>query len=325
MPAADLLVLACLAAVLALSGASKLRAREETEDAFASLRVPAWMPRRLGAAALPWLEIALAAGLVASPSRILVVVAIAAAVLMATYTLLVARALTFDEPVTCACFGRLGGHRVDRLTLVRNVLLTGLGAWAVEVAAGGGSVPGAAGALDRPGWAAVGAAVVVALVAALVAAGGRPVEGAYGDAELDYQRTPIPFARLDFPDGTSQSLRDLASTGARLLVFLSSGCGSCIRVSEHVDDWSARLAPAVDLVTVYTSGTTEFLHHDPDLVALDPDATVRAVFNIPSAPAAVLLGADGLLAGGPLGGRNDITQLVEDVLAELESAPDAAT
>lgn len=321
MPAADLLVLAFLAGVLTFSAATKLRARRETEDAFVSLRIPAWVPRRKAAAALPWVELVLAAGLVAAPSEGLVAVAAGVTVLLAAYTAVIARALTFDEPVTCACFGRLGGHRVDRLTLIRNVLLTGLGVWAVIVALDGGSLPGAADALDAAGWGSVAAAAAVAATAALIAAGSRGPTGPYGERELDYLRTPIPFARLDFPDGRTETLRDLASQRARLLVLLSPNCGSCRRVAEHVDDWADRLAPTVDLVTVYPTGLDPALAigHADALIAFDPEGNVRAVFGIPGTPAAVLLGADGLLAGGPVGGRDAIVRLVEDVLAELEA------
>lgn len=327
MPVADLLVLTCLGAVLASSCVAKLRAREETQDAFVSLRIPAWIPSRPAALALPWLELVLALGLVVAPGTLLVAVASAATVLLTAYTLIIARALTFDEPVTCACFGRLGGHRVDRLTLARNVLLTGLGVWSIVIAIDGRSVPSAVDALDSAGWQAFAAAGVVAATVALIAAGDRGTTGPYGEGELDYLRAPIPFARLDFADGRSETLRDLASTGARLLVFLSTGCGSCTRVAERIDEWSTSLAPAVGVLTVYTSGTEMFLEHDHDLVAFDPDGNVRAVFNIPGTPAAVLLGADGLLAGGPLGGKGNITRLVEDVLAELGAAhsePDSA-
>lgn len=318
MPLADLLVLGFLAAVLATSAATKLRARRETEDAFVSLRIPAWVPRRKAAAALPWVELVLAAGLVVAPSAVLVPVAVAVTALMVTYTLLIGRALGFDHPVTCSCFGRLGGHHVNRMTLLRNVLLTGLSVWAVLIALREDSLISAAGALDSAGWAAVAAAVVVVVTAVLIAAGSdRP--GAYGEGDLDYLRTPIPFGRLVFPDGRSETLRELAANRARLLVVLTPHCNPCLEIAEQVDGWSQRLAPAVDVVTVYPAGVDarQVVGHSPDLVAFDPDRNVRAVLGITGTPAAVLLGADGLLAGGPVGGRNNIRRLVEDVLDEL--------
>ncbi len=322
VPVADLLVLGFLAGVLCLSGVTKVDAREETQDALVSLRVPVWVSRRLVAAALPWAEIVLAGGLLVAPAPLLVAVAGATTALMTAYTLLIARALRFAEPVTCSCFGRLGRHRVDRLTLVRNLLLTALAVGAVVVAARGGSVPAAVASMDAGDWWTVIVAGIVIAAAVLVAAGGREQPEAYGGDELDYLRAPIPFARLDRPDGRSETLRELASTRARLLVLLNPTCGSCLRVARRVDDWAERLAPSVDVLTVYSTrlAPDQHLEHARDRVALDPDANVRTVFAISASPAAVLLGADGLLAGGPVIGKDAIVQLVDDVLGELETA-----
>ena len=38
-------------------------------------------------------------------------------------------------------------------------------------------------------------------------------------------------------------------------------------------------------------------------------------------PGAVLLGADGLMAGGPVAGERDVEQFVEDVMEQLAEAP----
>ena len=323
MPVADLLVLTCLSGVLALSGIAKLRAPEETQDAFVSLRVPTWIPTRPAAAALPWLELALALGLVGAPAGLLVLVASVTTMLLAAYTLLITRALGFAEPVTCACFGRLGGHRVDRLTLARNVLLLALAGWAVTIGAEGRSFLGAVDSADAGEWAAVAAALLVLAATALIAAGGGPT-GPYDEGDLDYLRAPIPFGRLELADGGVETLRGLASTQARLLVFLSPGCGSCVRVAALVDDWTRRAAPALGVQAVYPDGTEQHLDHDPALVAFDPEDNVRSVFGIEGTPAAVLLGADGLMAGGPVVGKGSIARLVEDVLGELEAAEQRA-
>lgn len=302
-----------------MSGAAKLQALEETQDAFVSLRVPTWIPTRIGAAALPWFEILLAMALLVTPGRGLIVVAVVCMGLVATYTLLIARALTFDEPVSCSCFGRLGGHHVDRLTLVRNLVLVALAGWAIAIGANGRSFLGAVESADSGEWAAVAAALLTLTAATMIAAGGEPT-GPYGEGELDYLRAPIPFGRLERPDGSVETLRQLASTQARLLVFLSTGCGSCMRVAALVDDWKARLTPAVGVLTVYSTGTDGLLEHDPALAAFEPEGNVRAVFGISGTPAAVLLGADGLVAGGPVAGKGSVVRLVDEVLAELDSS-----
>ena len=117
--------LLAVAAVLAVSGLAKLADREATEDMFGSLRIPL-VPAALGALVLPWAELAMAVGLVLTRGRLLLAVTLLTVLVFAAYCAVIARALTFDPPVSCACFGKLGGHRVDVSTLVRNTLLVAL-------------------------------------------------------------------------------------------------------------------------------------------------------------------------------------------------------
>ena len=125
-PEAALVVLLTLVAVLATSGAAKLRDRRATRDAFDALRIPGLVPADAAATALPWVELALAVLLVVSPAGVLVPVGVATLLLMLAYTAIIVRALGFDEPVTCSCFGSLGRHEIDRTTAVRNLLLSAL-------------------------------------------------------------------------------------------------------------------------------------------------------------------------------------------------------
>lgn len=323
-PVAAVLVALTLAAVLATSGVAKLRDRLATRDAFDALRVPGVVPKDATAAALPWAELALAALLLLSPAPLLAPVAVAVLVLMLAYTALIARALGFDEPVTCSCFGSIGRHDVDRTTLARNLLLTLLAATLTWWAFTGGSVPAAATDLDTGGWWALLAAAAAAAVAVLVV--GAPGDGAAPEGELlDYERQAIPYGVLALPDGRTSSLVELAATQARLLVVLSPGCGPCVRTAEHLDDWAARLAPAVGLLAVYpdVASAAAAPQHSRELSASEPELNVRRVFSA-GTPAAVLLGADGYLAGGPVAGEDAVAEFVEDVLSVLADEPSPA-
>ena len=51
----------------------------------------------------------------------------------------------------------------------------------------------------------------------------------------------------------------------------------------------------------------------------DPQGTLARIFGV-GTPAAVLLGGDGLLAGGPVRGRDQVVDFVGDVRAELLDA-----
>jgi uncharacterized membrane protein YphA (DoxX/SURF4 family) len=326
-PVAALVLALTLAAVLLTSGLAKLRDARATRDAFDALRVPPVVPADLAAPALPWIELALAVLLLVAPATGLVLVAALVLLLMLAYTALIGRALGFDEPVTCSCFGSIGRHDVDRTTLARNVLLTALAAVVLWFAADGGSVPSAFGALDGGGWAALAATLAAAAVAVLVLGGpATSSPTAPRDADLlDYERQATPYGALTLHDGTTTSLVQLATTQARLLVVLNAACGPCVRTAERLDDWAARLAPAVGVVAIYPDEASARAagEHASDLSAWEPELNVRRVFSV-GAPAAVLLGADGYLAGGPVAGEDDVAAFVEDVLDAITEQPSPA-
>ena len=323
-PVTALVVVLTLSTVLLTSGVAKLRDPRATRDAFTALRVPGALPVDLGAAALPWVEIAAAALLLVSPPGWLVPVAVVAVLLMLAYTGLVARALTFDDPVTCSCFGSIGRHEVGATTLVRNVLLTGFAGVALWVAADDGSVPAALGALDHAGWWTLAATAAAVAVAVLVvgAPPAVPSEPANDEEPLDYERQAIPYGALTVTGGRTVSLSELSARQARLLVVLNPGCGPCVRTAEKLDDWAARLAPAVGVVALYPdeASAAAATEHATELAAWEPELNVRRVFSV-GAPSAILLGADGYLAGGPVGGEDEVAELVAEVAAQLAVPP----
>ena len=163
-----------LAAVLALSGAAKLGDRAGTADAIVSLRLPPALLSLRVPRLLPWLEIVLAGGLVLAPGPGYAAAAAAALVLTAAYLAVVSRALTFDEPVSCACFGRLTLGDVTPLTVVRNAVLVLLAAAALVDGVRHGAILGRLGDLDGTGWSWLGMAVLSAATTGLVLHGGSP-------------------------------------------------------------------------------------------------------------------------------------------------------
>lgn len=318
-PVAALIVVATLAAVLLTSGAAKLRDTRATRDAFDALRVPTVVPPDMSAKALPWVEIVLAILVVTAPAGLLVPVAAALVLLMLAYTWIVARALGFDEPVSCSCFGKLGRHTIDRTTLGRNLLLTALAVAIAWFAIDGGSTPSAAAELGADGWWALVAAAAASAVAVLVAGGASGQAPRAGDGELlDYERQPIPYGMVTLPSGQTSTLAELARTQARLIVVLNPGCGPCVRTAEKLDDWVARLAPAVGVLAVYPDRASSLAaaEHAPELAASEPELNVRRMFAT-GTPGAVLLGADGFLAGGPVTGEDAVTEFVAEVILQV--------
>lgn len=322
-PVAALIVVLTLALVLLTSGIAKVRDTRATRDAFDALRVPHLVPLDAAARVLPWGEIGLAVVLLAAPAGWLVPVAAVVVALMLAYTWLVARALGFEDPVSCSCFGSLGRHEIDRTTLARNVLLTVLAVVLGWFALDGGSAPAAMADLDAGGWWALVAAAGAAAVAVLVtggAVGAQPSRAS--DAELlDYERQPIPYGVLTLPDGRTSTLSELARTQARLLVVLNPGCNPCVRTAAKLDGWAAQLATVVGVLAVYPDegSAASASEHAPELGVFEPELNVRRLFSV-GTPAAMLLGADGFMAGGPVRGEDDVAEFVQDVIAELAAS-----
>ncbi len=324
-PVAALVLVLTLSAVLLTSGVAKLRDRRATQDAFIALRVPAVVPAGPSARALPWVEIVLAVLLLVTPTGLAWVPAVAVLLLMLAYTALIARALRFDEPVTCSCFGSIGRHEVGPQTLGRNVLLAVLAGVVLSYVLDGGSAPAAVGDLGATGWWALLATLAAVAVALLVAgppAGASARPTVHDDELLDYERQPIPYGVLTHLDGKSATLAETSTTQARLLFFLNTHCGSCLRIADKVDGWADRLDPAVGVLVVYAhewAAADQELHR-PELATWEPELNVQRVLGLSGTPAVVVLGADGLLAGGPVVGEANILELVEAVLAEVEPA-----
>lgn len=341
-----------LSLTLLVSGVAKLGAREDTADAMASLRLPARPLHRSVATVLPIAEIVLALALWVPVTGVQVPMSVLVAALMLAYLVIIARALTFEEQVECSCFGTLASPTVSRSTLARNVVLTGLGVAAV-VAASTGEMARAV--LESPlallGW---GGALAVAIVLTALALGGRDSAPASGPANppgrartggpsregealprdadsssleeelLDYERAAIPAGVLQRADGSLLTLRQLTAQQAALLIFVSEGCGPCERVMDHLPGWLPSLTPFMQVKTVFrrpVDGLRERTAQRVGEHALhDLQFSAREALGAKSAPSAVLLGADGLLAGGPVTGGSGVIEFVDEIQEQLVAA-----
>lgn len=202
-----------LAGLLALSGAVKVRHVEATRSAFTQLRMPPGLTSSAAPRALPWAEILLAFALVLAPQPLAVPVAVLALILCLGYLAVIVRALGFDHPVTCGCFGELRLGEVTGRTPARNallVLLASLTLWSASAEA----APGAR-LLAAPATTWAWLAVTIVSGAILLAT--------FGEAK-----------------GASRPLRDLGARGALLLVFVSPGCSPCAETISAIADWTRR-------------------------------------------------------------------------------------
>ena len=325
-----------LSITLLISGLAKLGAREGTQDAMRSLRLPLPTMHASVASMLPVTEIvlALAIWIPAPPLQVLLTGLVAA--LMLAYLVIIARALTFEEQVHCSCFGTLASPTVSRTTLVRNVILSVLGLLAVVAAASGAMTT----LLVQAPMGLIGLGIALLIAIALTAAtiGGSVAETdadaptapapAAADPDedelLDYERSPIPAAVLQQPDGRLITLTQLTAQRAALLVFVTEGCGPCERVLDHAEEWIGELEETLQVRFVFSRPLDQLRERTTDRVAgyalHDLQFTARTALGGTSAPSAVLLGADGQLAGGPVNGGSAVIEFVQEIREQLAEA-----
>jgi methylamine utilization protein MauE len=320
MPGPFALPLLSCAAVLVVSGVAKLRSPGSLERAMESLRVTGPLAGRPVRVLLPWAEVALGVALLVTTGPVLVVVGALVLVLFAAYLAVVAPAVRRPEPADCGCFGALGDTRVTNATVVRNVLLVVAAAATVVGATRGGGLPDL-GEGPVAGWL-LGAALAAAVAVAVTwrPAGGpvRDAAGVPGAEDDEYVREQVPdAAQVLTADRRLLVLVDEALSAARLLVFLRPGCAPCGRLGPQVAGWREALAP-VDVRAVVI-GDPEVLGALPyldDTTWFDPHAVALDLLGQGS-PSAVLLGTDGLLAGGPVRGEEAVTAFVDEVRAQV--------
>jgi hypothetical protein len=155
-----------------------------------------------------------------------------------------------------------------------------------------------------------------------------PGTAAVSEDDLDYVRTRIPAVPVTRADGTVENLRTMAGRKPILLLAVSSGCAPCTPVIERIGVWR-ELLPEVDVrfLVATAPGNSSLIETDEPQSLHDPDGYARESLEAQSTPTAVLLGSDGMLAGGPVAGTDAVLALVDDIYESLhgERPPVAVT
>ena len=321
MPSALLLPVLTCAAVLLVSGIAKLRSPDSVDAAFTSLEVPKVLDTPVVRRLSPWAEVALGVALLVTSGAALVVVALLTLALFVAYLVLIVGAVRRPEPVDCGCFGALGDSRVTRVTVWRNVTLVLSAVLAVVAGLRDVGVVGALADGDALAW--VVAAALSAAVAVLVAyraPGAVEAVGPALDADGNYEREKTPRTTVLTESGRLVLLSEQTEAAAHLIIFLSPGCSPCGRIGPHLAEWDEQLGPVQ--VRAVVSSRPEIVSSLPYLAGrayFDPYGTARVAFGVGS-PAAVLLGTDGMLAGGPVQGEDAVYDFVAEVTEHLREA-----
>lgn len=354
MPQAMLAAPLVLALVLAGGGVLKLRDDDAaTALEWDALGLPDRLNRRWARRAHPWGEIVLAAALLCLPGVLGVLAAVAALLLTLAYLVLVTAAVTGrTEARSCACFGGGRQSALTGWTVLRNAVLLLLAALAILRSLDGGAVLGElAGSGEAAAWA---LALVLAMVTTVLvsaplgaqsepapatgttgaarpepaaAAGGSPAgeaapsaqEGEEDEEVGEYLRTLTPRAVLTQANGAPVDLLMATRAQAHLLLYLSPGCGHCETIAERVPEWVEQM-PQLAVKVVVTGTPAQLADRRPEWAAhalYDGDALAVRMLQLHATPSAVLLGTDGMLAGGPVSGASEVIDLVEDIKVQL--------
>ena len=332
-----LLCTSILVVTLTASGIAKAKDPSSTVEGILNLGLDSVAPLKLTPAVLPWAELVLAAGLLFAPGPLFPVFAIASCALMVFYLVVIARALATGRTEGCNCFGKKSAAPVSRYTLIRNIALTIAGILTVVASfVGGKAVVYELVGLSGSGWLWAVGAGLIALTLWAIQRGESLAEPApdipevvlpsAADESEDYVRVPIPYASIYTTDGRVTTLRDMSRVQARVLFFASPTCGSCTPILKTIPRWQ-KLLPQLGLHPVFSS--EEKIRQAHKLEKLDEgvealvDPKHAAMHNFGrGTPMAVILGSDGMLAGGPVAGTSDVKQLMDDLLVEFGAIKD---
>jgi peroxiredoxin len=348
--AVALLARLALAAVFALAATTKLGRRAETESTLEAFGFPTRLRPPI-AAALPAVELAVAITLL--PAASAPYAAVAALLLLAAFSLAVARVLARGDQVECNCFGSLGDDRVTGSTLVRDLVLMVPAAFLVAVSwseagpsaiAWIGSMSATAVVAALAGLALVAGVVGLAFAWQLMRQNGRllerlealegtgagaigaPAAGVTAASVIAARRSQIgklvPSFSLPDLDGREFTLADLLGPGrGLLLVFGDPGCHACNPVLPEVGrrqrDPGAGPLPVVMSLGDVETNRVKASEHGLDLVLLQKDFDLARSLGVSGMPGAVLVGRDGRVAAEPV----DDSDRVAALLAETATAP----
>ena len=333
MPDSAVLVHLVLAVTLVVAAVAKWRHPDRDGEALAGAGLPGWVSSPFVSRWHPVVELVLGVALVVSPAPWNLIPLAGTTLLVLAYLVIVVAALRAPVPVSCGCFGAEDSAPVTSRTLLRNLLLVLAAVVAVVDAALGGAVPGRLADPATWGWLA-GTALALGLLLAATGQGdglgpddpdpaGRAIDGdGPGDEDdlEDYVRAEIPDVSVLDPDGHPVALRGLAGSGAQLVVFLSPGCGSCAGIARDLPRWRERQLPIAVQAVVHSRWATS-----PDTpvwvetALVDPDGVAAQALEVRGTPGAVLLGADGLLAGGPVVGSRAVREFYVEIAEQLEA------
>lgn len=295
---------------------------------------------RLVAGVLPWVEAVLAAVLLVGTGIVFRAAAWTAAALMVAFAVVFSVQILRGRRPPCHCFGALSAEPISWGAVARNLAIAGLGVFI---------------GVNYPRWQGVWVnfyaadratrfefVISLALAALLVAmwirskTAGNDVRALQEQvAQLEgnlvamtrvrenAEPEPVPdVAVVRAADDRPFSLTELSQPLSRLVVFVSPSCSQCGAAVQAAVRWQPALAGTVELALVsIDDAPNSRLTYGEEPVELYLDLEHRAFDAVGArgTPAAVLLGANGIIAAGPVHGPALIGDLLRDIGQMLQS------
>ena len=338
-----------LAAVFAVAGVAKLADLAGTRRAIGEFGAPARLVPTL-AVALPLAELGIAAALIPPGSARWA--AIAALAMLLVFCAAIVRALARGSAPDCNCFGGLTQTTIGRGTLVRNVALAAVAAFA---AFGSRAQAGALGWLDQVAPHDRLAVVVIAVLAAVVVglcwfcwqllrqngrlllrldaqaeelgAGGAMADAGSPFPGLEPGEAAPAFAHEDL-DGEPVSLESLLLPGNPVvLLFSDTNCGACEKaLGEAARTQKERTGEVT--VSVVSRGDAARIREQAHELGLghvihDPEGSLFDAFRMRAAPAAQVIDATGRIASARMVGAEAASELITAAGAYVLLSPAA--
>jgi thiol-disulfide isomerase/thioredoxin/uncharacterized membrane protein YphA (DoxX/SURF4 family) len=325
-----------VAAVFVVAGVGKLLDLGGSREALQEFGVAErWA--RLAGPALPVAELAVAGALLIRPTaRIGAALAVA---LLGIFIAGVARALSQGRAPDCHCFGQIHSEPAGRATIIRNAVIAAP-AVLILIAGTGPSIAHALGSLDGTQVALVATAVtaaVLALAAAQLFGNTRRLQAALDQATTTAKASGLPRGAaapgftLAPVQGAAASLDELHVEGRRtVLVFVSTGCGPCLRMLPLLAGWQDALANTITLPVIFSGERADIERiatNEGLSIALAQHASeVFSLYALRATPSAVLIDGDGRIASAPVEGAPAIEALIRtavsaDAAVERQATP----
>lgn len=327
------LVRLALSVIFGIAGVTKLLDQKGTREAVENFGAHKFLAPAI-ALVLPFVELAIAAGLLFSTSTWWA--ALAALLVLGLFIVAISVNLARGQTHECHCFGQLYSRPLGWPTLIRNIVFA-LGAVFLLWQAGGGTsreiiptlVEAFAG-LDR-----------VQLILLMVALAGVVGITIYLQRRSASKTAPAveglpvnsiaPSFELEAYAGGTKSLAQLLAYGKPvLIIFTNPKCSPCIVLFEEIREWQRSHEDQLTIALI-TRGTIKdnfvnIARNRLGHVLFQGEQKVAEKYHARGTPTAIVINTNGRIASPVAGGAVDIRKLLERFVGNSHgSAPNSST